>query len=129
LIVLLQVSHHLVILILCDLSPGVTFSEDVVGLVPVSPVSARTVSSPWPESPPDEPEDCEYPEETEEYAEREEAEAVWIVADRSWSEESPAYRGQCRDYCYESDDSPEEEATWISPLILTRFVSPPLFPS
>jgi len=67
-------------------------------LVTVSPVSAWTIASPGPESPSDEPEDCEYPEETEE-SEWEEAEAVRIVA--YWSEEDPANRGDGRDYCYE----------------------------
>jgi len=66
-------------------------------LVTVSPVSARTVASPWPEGPSDEPEDGEYPEETEE-SEGEEPEAVWIVAYRS--EEDPANRGNGRDYGY-----------------------------
>ena len=69
------------------------------------------------------PEDCEYPEETEE-TKWEEAEAVRIVAYRS--EEDPANRSDSRDYCYESQYSPEEEAAWISPLMLTRLVSPPL---
>jgi hypothetical protein len=66
-----------------------------VGLVTVSPVSSRTVSSPTPEGPSDEPEDCEYPEEAEE-SEWEEAETVWIVA--CWSEEDPAERGDGRNY-------------------------------
>jgi len=68
-------------------------------LVAVSPVPPRTVPSPRPESPSDEPEDCEYPEETEE-TKWEEAEAVRIVA--HWSEEDPANRRNRRDYCYES---------------------------
>jgi len=51
----------------------------VEGLVAVSPVSAWTIPSPGPESPSDEPEDCEYPEEAKE-SEWEEAEAVGIVA-------------------------------------------------
>jgi hypothetical protein len=67
-------------------------------LVPVSPVSARTIASPWPEGPPDEPEDSEYPEETEE-SEGEESEAVRIEAYRS--EEDPANRSDGRDYGYE----------------------------
>jgi hypothetical protein len=112
--------HHLVELLLCDLAPSVPFSEDVVGLVAVSPVSARTISSPWPESPSDEPEDCEYPEETEEDPEWEEA--VWIVAYRGWSEEEPVDCGDRSDYCYESEDSPKDESTRVSPLILTRLV-------
>ena len=66
-------------------------------MVTVSPVSAWTIASPWPESPSDEPEDGEYPEETEE-SEWEEAEAVRIVAD--WSEKDPANCCDCRDYCY-----------------------------
>ena len=92
-------------------------------MVTVAPVSTRTVTSPWPESPSDEPEDCEYPEEAEE-SEGEEAEAVWIVA--YWSEEDPADRCYGRDYRYEGYDSPEEEATRMIPLMLTRLVSPPL---
>jgi len=64
-----------------------------------SPVSARTVPTPWPESPSDEPEDCEYPEETEE-SKWKEAEAVRIVA--YWSEEDPANCRDRRDYRYES---------------------------
>jgi len=68
-------------------------------LVTVAPVSTRTVTSPWPECPSDEPEDCEYPEEAEE-SEWEEAEAVRIVA--YWSEEDPAYGCDGRDYGYES---------------------------
>ncbi len=87
----------------CFASPtcfgSVALSEDVVGLVAVSPVSARTVSSPTPESPPEEPEDCEYPEEPKE-SEWEEAETVWIVAHRS--EEDPAKRSDSRDYGDES---------------------------
>jgi len=67
-------------------------------LVAVSPVSAWTISSPGPESPSDKPEDCEYPEETEE-SEGEEAKAVWIIA--YWSEEDPADCGYCRDNGYE----------------------------
>ena len=67
-------------------------------MVAVAPVSARTVASPWPEGPPDEPEDREYPEETEE-SEWEEAEAVRIVAYRP--EEDPANCCDCRDYGYE----------------------------
>lgn len=66
-------------------------------MVTVAPVSTRTVTSPWPESPSDEPEDREYPEETEE-PEWEEAEAVRVVA--YWSEEDPADRGDGRDRCY-----------------------------
>jgi len=97
LVVLLQVPRHLVELLFCDLSSSVSLSEDVVGVVPVSPVSARTVTSPWPEGPSDEPEDGEYPEETEE-SEGEEAEAGWIVA--HGSEEDPANRGDGRDYGY-----------------------------
>jgi len=68
-------------------------------LIAVSPVSAWTVASPRPESPPKEPEDCEYPEEAEE-SEWEEAEAVWIVA--YWSEEDPAYGCDGRGHRYES---------------------------
>jgi len=60
---------------------------------------AQTVPTPWPESPSDEPEDYEYPEETEE-PKWEETEAVRIVADRS--EEDPANRRNRRDYRYES---------------------------
>jgi hypothetical protein len=86
-------------LFLCDLSSRVSFSEYVVGLIAVSPVSARTVSSPTPESPSNEPEDSEYPEETEE-PEWEEAETVWIVA--YWSEEDPAKCCDSRDYRDES---------------------------
>jgi len=67
-------------------------------LVTVAPVSTRTVTSPWPESPSDEPEDCKYPEETEE-PEWEETEAVWIIA--YWPEEDPADRCYGRDYGYE----------------------------
>jgi len=67
-------------------------------LIPVSPVSARTVASPRPEGPSDEPEDSEYPEETKE-SEGEEAETVRIVAYRP--EEDPANRGDGRDYGYE----------------------------
>jgi len=67
-------------------------------LVTIAPVSAWTVASPWPECPSDEPEDCEYPEETEE-SEGEEAKAVWIVAYRS--EEDPADCCYRRDYGYE----------------------------
>jgi len=67
-------------------------------LVTVPPGSAWTVTSPWPECPSDEPEDCEYPEETEE-SEGEEAETVWIVA--YWSEEDPADCCYGRDYRYE----------------------------
>jgi hypothetical protein len=64
-------------------------------LITVSPVSARTVSSPTPESPSDEPENCEYPEKAEE-SEGEEAETVWIVA--YWPEEDPAERGDGRNH-------------------------------
>jgi len=92
-------------------------------MVAVSPISARTISTPGPESPSDEPEDCKYPEEAKE-SKWEEAEAVRIVA--YWSEEDPANRGDGRDYRYESQNSPEKEATWIPPLMLTRLVSPPL---
>jgi len=95
---LLQISGYLVELLFCDLSSGISFSEYVVGLVTVAPVSTRTVTSPWPESPSDEPEDCEYPEETEE-PEWEETRTVWIVA--YWSEEDPADRCYGRDYRYE----------------------------
>src|SRR6266705_5727184 len=116
LIVLLEVPRHLVKLLLSDLSPSVSFPEDVVGLVTVPPVSARTIPPPRPESPPDEPEDCEYPEEAKE-PEWEEAEAVGIVA--YWPEEDPTNRGDCRNHDYESQYSPEEEASWISPLMLT----------
>jgi hypothetical protein len=98
LVVLLQISRHLVELFLRDLSPGVSFPQDVVGLITVPPVSSRTISSPTPESPSDEPEDSEYPEETEE-SEWEESEAVRIVA--YWTEEDPANCCDCRDYGYE----------------------------
>jgi len=87
--------RHLVELFLRDLSPSVSFSQDVVGLVTVAPVSAWTIASPWPEGPSDEPEDSEYPEETEE-PEWEEAETVRIVA--YWTEEDPANCCDCRDY-------------------------------
>ncbi len=68
-------------------------------MVAVSPVPSRTVPSPRPENPSDEPEDCEYPEETEE-PKWEETKAVRIVA--YWSEEDPADRRDHRDYRYES---------------------------
>ena len=63
------------------------------------PVSAWAVAPPRPEGPAKEPEDCEYPEETEE-SKWEEAEAVWIVTYRP--EEDPANCRDCRDYRYES---------------------------
>ena len=99
LVVLLQVPHHLVELVFCDLSPSISFSEDVVGLITIPPVSAWAVAPPRPEGPAKEPEDCEYPEETEE-SKWEEAEAVWIVTYRP--EEDPANCRDCRDYRYES---------------------------
>ena len=70
---LFEVPHHLFVLVLRNLSAGVSFPDDVEGVVSVTPVPPSIAPSPgWPDEPSYEPEDGEYPEEGEDSAEWEE---------------------------------------------------------
>ena len=70
--VLMEVAHHLVVLVLGDFAACISLSDYVVRLILVSPVPSRGVPSPSPEDPSSNPEDeeeredCPYPAEAEE---------------------------------------------------------------
>lgn len=76
---LLQVSHHLVVLLLRDFAFGVPLAEYLTGVTIVIPVAASPSPSPAP-GPEDESTHCEDDEEYEEEAEWEEEPAVERIA-------------------------------------------------
>ena len=87
---LLKVPHHLVVVVLGDLSTGVSLSEYVVGAVSVAasaPVVARVAPSPGEEEPPDDPEADEEEEQWEKESEWEEPVAHRIVSNGCGPEE------------------------------------------
>src|SRR6266571_6822398 len=70
---MVEVPHHLVVLLLRDLAPGVPRAQNVVALVavPVAPPGVAPAPSPRPEEPADGPEEREEREEHPEPGERE----------------------------------------------------------
>ena len=68
---LLQVSHHLLVLLLREFSPGVSLAKDFTSVPVPVPVSASSPSSPSPR-PEDQPDDGEDEDDNEEEAEGEE---------------------------------------------------------
>lgn len=110
----------MVVLVFGDFSACVSFSEDVVGAVAVSPalppVSSSHAPSPGPEKEPDDPENGEDPEEGEEESEWEESPSEWIVGHNGWSKQE-SDGCNCSNDREECNESPEEESSRMPPII------------
>ncbi len=134
---LLQVSHHLVVLLLRDFAFCVPLPEYLSGVPVVIPVATSPSPAPAP-GPEDESTHCEDDEEYEEEAEWEEEPArVWIaVVGRRWvvwvavSCQSHDERYDC-----DEDNARDEPAEYAVPtkvhiaVISLRLISPPWVPS
>ena len=133
---LLQVSHHLVVLLLRDFAPGVSLAEYLTGVAVVIPVPTSPSPSPAP-GPEDESTHYEDDEEYEEEAEWEEKPAKERIAVvgrcwRIWVTVS----GQSHDESYDcdKDDTRDDPAEYAVPtkvrvaVISLRFISPPGMP-
>ena len=130
---LLQVSHHLVVLLFRNFAFGIPLAEYLTGVTVVIPVSTSPSSSPAP-GPEDESTHCEDNEEYEEEAEWEEEPAVEriSVVGRCWriwvavSCQSDDERYDC-----DEDDARDDPAEYAVPakvrvaVISLRLISPP----
>jgi hypothetical protein len=133
---LLQVSHHLVVLLLRDFAFGVPLAEYLTGVTIVIPVATSPSSSPAP-GPEDESTHCEDDEEYEEEAEWEEEPAIERIAvvGRCWRI-WVAVSCQSHDERYDSDedDARDNPAEYAVPtkvhfaVISLRLISPPEVP-
>jgi len=130
---LLQVSHHLVVLLLRDFAFGVPLAEYLTGIPIVIPVATSPSPSPapWPE---DESTHCEDDEEYEEEAEWEEEPAKERIAvvGRCWRV-WVAVSCQSNHECYEcnEDNARDNPAEYAVPtkvhvaVVSLRLISPP----